>query len=354
MELKTITQRTPKPVAAAALFAFAAVVATSALQAQTRDGERTGKEVVEAVCASCHAAGEKGAPRIGDRKAWSKRSSQGLSSLTDHALKGIRDMPSHGGDLKLTDLEIGRAVAHMVNQSGGHWIEPTSARDMKAERGGKQIVDAQCSRCHRKGDGGAPRIGDQNAWRPRLTQGVDALVLSAIRGHGGMPPRGDKADLTDAELRNAILYMYNPTAPAKGAPAAKAAATPPGKHKVVGGLDIYLGFVPAAKLRSYPDGSVERKMHGGVPQGGDQYHANVSVLDRRSKLPVKTSRVELQIEQPGLSSETRVLEPVVINNAASYGHYVRLKPKTNYVVTVRVRSGDDPQPAEARFEHRQY
>jgi len=359
MEPDTITHRTPKLLAAVALFSFAAMVATSAVRAQAqpqaRDGERSGKEVVETVCASCHATGAKGAPRIGDKKAWGKRAAQGLSSLTDHALKGIRDMPSHGGDLKLTDLEIGRAVAYMVNQSGGNWVEPTSVSDMKVERGGKQIVDAQCARCHRKGDGGAPRIGDQNAWRPRLTQGVDALVLSAIRGHGGMPPRGDKADLTDGELRNAILYMYNPAAPAKGTPAAQAAATPPGKHKVVGGLDIYLGFVPAAKLRGYPEGSVERMMHGGVPQGRDQYHANVSVLDRTSKAPIPSARVELQIEQPGgLSSETKALEPVVINNTASYGHYVSLKPKTNYVVTVRVRTGDSPQATEARFEHRQY
>jgi cytochrome c5 len=40
-------------------------------------------------------------------------------------------------------------------------------------------------------------------------------VHSAISGHGGMPPRGDRADLTDGELRAAILYMFNPKAPAK-------------------------------------------------------------------------------------------------------------------------------------------
>jgi cytochrome c5 len=322
--------------------------------AAAQNPERSGKEVVDTVCAGCHATGEKGAPKIGDRQAWGKRAAQGLSSLTDHALKGIRDMPSHGGDMKLTDLEIGRAVAYMVNQSGGNWVEPTSLRDMAIERSGRQIVDAQCARCHKAGEGGAPKIGDQNAWRPRLTRGVDALVLSAIRGHGGMPPRGDKADLTDGELRNAILYMYNPGAPGKGAKAAQAPATPPGVHKVVGGLDIYLGFVPASKLRGYPQGSVERKMHGGVPAGRDQYHANVSVLDRTTKAPITTAKVELQIEEPGLSSETRALDPVVINNAASYGSYVRMKPRTSYVVTVRVHNTDSPQPVEARFEHRQY
>jgi len=354
MELNTMIHRTPRFLAAAALFSFAAIIAPRAACAQTPDPERSGKEVVETVCATCHATGEKGAPRIGDKKAWGKRASQGLSSLTDHALKGIREMPSHGGNAKLTDLEIGRAVAYMVNQSGGKWVEPTSGRDMAAERGGAQIVKAQCAKCHQKGDGGAPKIGDRDAWRPRLTQGVDALVLSAIRGHGGMPPRGDKADLTDAELRNAILYMYNPTAPVKSVPAAKAAATPAGMHKIVGGLDIYLGFVPAAKLRSYPAGSVERLMHGGVPSGSDEFHANVSVLDRTSKAPITAARVEIQVEQPGLASETKALEPVVINKTASYGNYVRLKPKTSYVITVRVRSGDSPQATEARFEHRQY
>ena len=44
--------------------------------------ERSGKQVVEAVCSSCHGKGEKGAPKIGDRKAWSARAQQGLSSLT--------------------------------------------------------------------------------------------------------------------------------------------------------------------------------------------------------------------------------------------------------------------------------
>jgi cytochrome c5 len=40
-------------------------------------------------------------------------------------------------------------------------------------------------------------------------------VHSAIKGHGGMPPRGDRADLTDGEVRAAILYMYNAKAAAK-------------------------------------------------------------------------------------------------------------------------------------------
>jgi cytochrome c5 len=118
-------------------------------------------------------------------------------------------MPSHGGNPSLSDLEIARAVTYMVNQSGGKWIEPVSATDLVAERSGEAVVKAQCVKCHRQGVRGAPKIGDRDAWVQRMKQGLDVLVRSAIRGHGGMPPRGGKADLTDNEVRSAIIFMFN-------------------------------------------------------------------------------------------------------------------------------------------------
>jgi len=184
--------------------ALAAAVPAAAQQA------RSGKEVVESTCVSCHGKDAKGAaPKIGDRKAWSKRSAQGLSSLTQSALKGIRGMPAHGGNAGLSDLELARGVAYMVNASGGKWTEPQTAKDLARERSGAQVVKAQCAKCHQDGKGGAPKVGDREAWSKRLSQGVDHAVHSAINGHGGMPPRGDKADLTDGEVRAAILYMLN-------------------------------------------------------------------------------------------------------------------------------------------------
>ncbi|HEX8741245.1 MAG TPA: c-type cytochrome [Casimicrobiaceae bacterium] len=171
--------------------------------------ERTGKEVVDQVCSTCHATGAHGAPRIGDKKAWSKLASRGLAGLTKSALAGIRQMPPHGGNFLLTDVEIERAVTYMVNRSGGHWTEPISTTKPVRERTGEEIVNAQCSKCHQEGVGGAPRIGDLNAWIPRLKPGLDVVVRSAINGHGGMPARGGMANLTDAELRSAIIYMFS-------------------------------------------------------------------------------------------------------------------------------------------------
>lgn len=192
---------------------LAAALASAAYGAWAQGDGRSGMQVYEAVCAACHATGAKGAPRVGDHAAWKARAAQGLTGLTGHALQGIRQMPAHGGSPGLSDLEIGRAVTYMVNRSGGNWVEPASSGALLAERSGAEIVQARCVKCHREGVGGAPRIGDRAAWSPRLSSGVDVLVRSAIRGHGGMPPRGGQANLSDAELRSAILYMFNPGVP---------------------------------------------------------------------------------------------------------------------------------------------
>ena len=192
------------------LFAALAVCAQFLPQyARAQSGERGGNEVVVAVCSACHAAGANGAPKIGDRNAWSKLASRGLSSLTRSALTGIRKMPAHGGNPAVSDLEIGRAISYMVNQSGGRWTEPISTKSPPADRSGAQIVQAQCVKCHQTGEGGAPRIGDRAAWIPRAAQGLDSVVRSAIKGHGGMPARGGMPDLTDAEMRKATVYMLN-------------------------------------------------------------------------------------------------------------------------------------------------
>ena len=211
--MKNTTQVRTNPIAMHAVRASAALLGAAlvmgVLQHNAQAAERSGKEIVEATCANCHATGEKNAPKIGDKAAWSKLAEQSLSSLTAVALKGIRNMPPHGASMKLTDIEIKRAVTYMVNQSGGSWVEPTSKTAAPVERSGAQIVKMRCAQCHEKGLHGAPKIGDADAWIPRLKDGLDPVVRSAINGHGGMQARGGMANPTDNEMRNAITYMFN-------------------------------------------------------------------------------------------------------------------------------------------------
>lgn len=189
--------------------ALAGLIAGGLLHTAAQAAERSGKEVVDKTCAQCHASGANGAPKIGDEAAWKKLSSQGLSGLTAVVLKGIRKMPPHGANMKLTDTEIKRAVTYMVNQSGGKWVEPASRKEAPVKRTGEQIVKMRCAQCHETGKGGAPKIGDRDAWIPRVKDGLDATVRSAIHGHGAMQARGGMPDLTDAEMKDAVIYMMN-------------------------------------------------------------------------------------------------------------------------------------------------
>jgi cytochrome c5 len=99
--------------------------------------EKSGKEIVDAVCSACHATGALNAPKIGDKAAWAPHLGMGLEHLTQNAIKGVRQMPPRGGNPDLSDLEIARAVAFMANQSGASFKEPEAkaapAKDAKGK-----------------------------------------------------------------------------------------------------------------------------------------------------------------------------------------------------------------------------
>lgn len=192
-------------------------LAFAAAPACAQEPGRRGVDIFDAVCWACHTQGEDGAPRVGDRTAWEVRAAQGLDGLTRNALKGVRGMLPHGGNTSLSRLEIQRAIVYMFNASGGNWVEPADPRPTGAAQSGALVVQLHCALCHESGFDNAPRIGDRAAWLPRTRLGVDPMVRAAIRGHGAMPPRGGQANLTDAELREAVIYMIS-------SPSARAAA----------------------------------------------------------------------------------------------------------------------------------
>jgi cytochrome c5 len=122
-----------------------AALALGATEACAQDSAPSGRTVYDAVCASCQETGAQGAPLTGNRAAWTARASQGLAVLTRQALDGVRNMPPHGGETTLSDLELRRAIVYMVNQSGGNWAEP---RDPGAQEAGagRQALTARAPR----------------------------------------------------------------------------------------------------------------------------------------------------------------------------------------------------------------
>lgn len=86
---------------------------------------KTGEEVYNAQCTTCHAAGLVGAPKFGDAAAWAPRIGTGYSALLNSALKGKGNMAAQGGGA-FADFEVGRAVAYMANAAGAKFEAPAA------------------------------------------------------------------------------------------------------------------------------------------------------------------------------------------------------------------------------------
>ena len=102
------------PVASDAVFDANAVVVT-----------KTGQQVFEAQCTTCHTAGLLGAPKFGDAAAWGPRVAKGYDALLQSALHGKGNMPAQGGG-DFSDYEVGRAVVYMADHGGGKFAEPAA------------------------------------------------------------------------------------------------------------------------------------------------------------------------------------------------------------------------------------
>ncbi len=198
---------------------------------------KSGQEVYNANCATCHKEGTVGSPKFGDVAAWAPRLKSGFDALWNSSLKGKGNMAAQsGGDWD--DIEIGRAVAYMANAAGAKFEDPKAAPAASATpavasavvpaavaaavaipaalaatpaaagNAGKALVEGACAVCHAAGGNfpGSPKLGDKVAWEPRIKSGVTALVASVTNGKGAMPPKGGST-ASEADLKAAVEYM---------------------------------------------------------------------------------------------------------------------------------------------------
>jgi cytochrome c5 len=72
---------------------------------------------------------------------------------------------------------------------------------------GLTVFNQNCAMCHVPGLANSPKLGDKDAWAPRIAQGRDALLKSALNGKGVMPPRAGNPKLTDEEVAAGLDHM---------------------------------------------------------------------------------------------------------------------------------------------------
>ena len=84
---------------------------------------------------------------------------------------------------------------------------PAPVPTQTAGRSGSEVYAQYCHVCHQAGLNNAPKLGDAEAWAPRLAKGMDELIRVTREGINLMPATGTCMGCTDAEFRAAIEHM---------------------------------------------------------------------------------------------------------------------------------------------------
>jgi len=169
----------------------------------------------------------------------------------------------------LSDEQVAARIAPLAQ------VDVKDANAPRTYKTGEEVYKAVCVTCHGTGAAGAPKFGNKDDWAPRISQGFDTLLKTALAGKGAMPPRGGTSpdDVSDYEIARAIVYMANNDGanfPEPAAPAANAAQPANGAAGASGPADAASAQIAAAQaaLAAIPKAG-EAPAAAAAPAGAD-------------------------------------------------------------------------------------
>ena len=157
------------------------------------------------------------------------------------------------------------------------------------------------------------------------------------------------ANLTDSELRSAIVYMFNPVTAPTAASAVPGAATGQ-DFAVVDGTTVYFGVVPADVIRDHPK-EYPQRVYGAAPSGPAQYYVTVAVFGGPNGKRIDDAVVKARVSTTTGAGPEKTLAPITIANSRSYGNYFTMGGAGPYKVTVHVSRPGAPKVIQAQFEY---
>jgi hypothetical protein len=128
--------------------------------------------------------------------------------------------------------------------------------------------------------------------------------------------------------------------------AASAHAGDYSEPKVIDGIEIHLGIVPASTALRDPAVS----KHGNKTHGS--HHLLVALTDPASGLRVGAVEVRARVAELGLNGEERQLDPLTMSpSKVSFGNFFFMNGRGPFQITLSIRRSAEAPPIEARFAY---
>lgn len=170
-----------------------------------------GRQVYLKACIICHQDSQMSAPVIGESANWYLRlKTSGLTGLYRHVIHGFNSMPVKGACVTCSENDIISSVDYILNESltRSQWNDLKSGGAEKYPSNGENVYKENCAACHNEGKLGAPKLGDQVAWKPLIAQNIDVLIEHTIKSEIHKE-NGSCDQCTTEEVIEAIKYMVS-------------------------------------------------------------------------------------------------------------------------------------------------
>lgn len=169
-------------------------------------------------------------------------------------------------------------------------------------------------------------------------------ITGWYREHGLEPPVAPSRVLAlrPTQVRRSVVCILAMLAVA---PIIAAYAEHIPSHQRAGSYDVDIGVVPAAQARVTESRMGSAPHREAVRRG--EYHVVVSLRDISSRQVVADAVVRAQVGPLGMSAQTKSLDSMTINDAASYGNYFAIPGRGPFTVHLWI---EHPGASAARTE----
>lgn len=120
------------------------------------------------------------------------------------------------------------------------------------------------------------------------------------------------------------------------------------------GIEAYLGVVSAEITKGHEPTQTQGPMHGGVPDGGYQYHLVAAVFDANTGERITDAAVTAQVSGSGQVGPKKALESMTIAGTITYGGYIVLAGPGLYTIVLTIKRPAAAEPITLKFgyDHR--